>query len=130
MRSQRKIPIRLAAGLLIAIALDTAVQLTWKSAVLDTPVEGLTWSNPLFLAVGVLMICQLLNWLKVLGHADLSYAKPITSLSYVSVCCLSAVYLNEAVDLVQIAGIGFVLAGVWFISQTDHLTLSQNGDAQ
>ena len=58
----------------------------------------------------------------VLGNADLSYAQPVTSLSYVTVFCLSVLYLKEAPDLIQIAGILFVLAGVWFISQTDHVT--------
>ena len=45
--------------------------------------------------------------------------------SYVSVFCLSVLYLKEATDLTQIAGILFVLAGVWFISQTDHVTQSK-----
>ena len=137
MINHRKIPIRLVLGLLIAIALDTAVQLFWKTAVTETAEDSLSspfsaspLAHPLFLIVGVLMVCQLLNWLKVLGQADLSYAKPITSLSYVSVCVLSAVYLKETVDLIQIAGIGFVLAGVWFISQTDHATAPEIGDGK
>jgi len=37
--------------------------------------------------------------------------------------------LKEAADLIQIAGIIFVLAGVWFISQTDHITLSKEPEA-
>jgi drug/metabolite transporter (DMT)-like permease len=52
----------------------------------------------------------------------LSYAQPITSLSYVTVFFLSVHYLNESTDALQIAGILLVLAGVWFISQTDHVT--------
>ena len=72
-----------------------------------------------------LMACQFFNWLMVLGNADLSYAQPVTSLSYVTVFCLSVLYLKEATDLIQIAGIVLVLTGVWFISQTDHFTHSR-----
>jgi drug/metabolite transporter (DMT)-like permease len=72
-----------------------------------------------------LMACQFFNWLMVLGNADLSFAQPVTSLSYASVFCLSVLYLKEPTDLIQIAGIIFVLAGVWFISQTDRVTASK-----
>jgi drug/metabolite transporter (DMT)-like permease len=130
--TKRKFSARLAAGLLIAIVIDTALQLVWKSAVLSLPHDGSLWlnvqailQNPRFLFVLFLMGCQFFNWLMVLGDADLSYAQPVTSLSYVSVFLLSALYLNEAADVFQIAGIIFVLAGVWFISQTEHLTRAQ-----
>jgi len=132
---RRKFPARLAAGLLIAILIDTVLQLVWKSAVLTLPHDGSPWlniqailQNPRFIFVIFLMGCQFFNWLMVLGDADLSYAQPVTSLSYVSVFFLSVLYLNEAADLFQIAGIIFVLAGVWFISQTEHLTQSQESD--
>ena len=123
-------------GLLIAILIDTALQLVWKSAVLTLPHDGSPWlnvqailQNPRFVFVIFLMGCQFFNWLMILGDADLSYAQPITSLSYVSVFCLSVLYLKEATDLIQIAGIVFVLAGVWFISQTDHVTQSKEREA-
>jgi len=130
--TKRKFSTKLAAGLLIAIVIDTALQLVWKSAVLSLPHDGSLWlnvqailQNPRFIFVLFLMGCQFFNWLMVLGDADLSYAQPVTSLSYVSVFLLSALYLNEAADVFQIAGIIFVLAGVWFISQTEHLTRAQ-----
>jgi drug/metabolite transporter (DMT)-like permease len=131
MSLKKNFPTRLAAGLLLAILIDTALQLVWKSAVLSLPNDGSPWLNvqailhsPLFLFVIFLMACQFFNWLMVLGHADLSYAHPVTSLSYVSVFFLSVLYFNEAADALQIIGILFVLAGVWFISQTDHATPS------
>ena len=129
MSVKKNFPIRLAAGLLLAILIDTALQLVWKTAVLSLPNDGSPWLNvqavlhsPLFIFVIFLMACQFFNWVMVLGKADLSYAQPVTSLSYVTVFCLSVLYLKEATDLIQIAGILFVLAGVWFISQTDHVT--------
>jgi drug/metabolite transporter (DMT)-like permease len=136
MNRRKKFPSRLAAGLLLAILMDTAVQLVWKSAVLSLPDNGSPWLNlqallrsPLAIFVIFLMACQFFNWLTVLSNADLSYAQPVTSLSYVSVFCLSVLYFKEATDLIQIAGIIFVLAGVWFISQTDHVTPSKEREA-
>jgi drug/metabolite transporter (DMT)-like permease len=136
MTKRKNVPIRLAVGLFIAILIDTVLQLVWKSAVLSLPSDGSPWLNvqaalhsPLFLFVILLMPCQFLNWLMVLSNADLSFAQPVTALGYVSVFCLSVFFLKEAPDLVQIAGILCVLAGVWFISQTDHVTQAKEGEA-
>jgi drug/metabolite transporter (DMT)-like permease len=136
MNVRKNFPIRLAVGLLVAILIDTVLQLAWKSAVLSLPPDGSPWLNvrdilqsPLFVFLILLMAFQFFNWLMVLGNADLSYAQPITALSYVSVFCLSALYFKEAADLIQITGIILVLAGVWFISQTDHVTPSKEREA-
>jgi drug/metabolite transporter (DMT)-like permease len=101
------------------------VQVLWKSAALSLEPDlslGQTLlailHRPVFLAVGVLMACQLGNWLKVLAHADLSYAQPITSLSYVTVCLGSTLILGEHIDPMQMLGIGCILAGVWLVSRT------------
>jgi drug/metabolite transporter (DMT)-like permease len=128
----RKFPPKLVAVSFLAILIDTALQLVWKSAVLSLPNDGSPWlnvqailQNPLFLFVIFLMACQFFNWLLVLRNADLSFAQPVTSLSYVSVFFLSVLLLKETADLWQMTGILFVLVGVWFISQTDHVTPSQ-----
>ncbi|MDR3440114.1 EamA family transporter [Telmatospirillum sp.] len=132
---KNRIPLRLALGLTLAILLDTVVQIFWKSAVLslDTDLSpmatvAMVFRQPAFLMVALLLACQLFNWMKVLEHADLSYAQPITSLSYVTVCLGSAIYLKETVDLLQLVGIGFILTGVWFVSRTDHVS-SPPGEA-
>jgi drug/metabolite transporter (DMT)-like permease len=136
MNVRKNLPARLTAGLLLAILIDTALQLVWKSAVLSLPNDGSPWLNvqailhsPFFIFVIFLMACQFFNWLLVLGNADLSFAQPVTSLSYVTVFCLSVLFLKEATDLIQIAGIILVLAGVWFISQTDHVTQPRGHEA-
>jgi drug/metabolite transporter (DMT)-like permease len=120
---------KLVIGLLAAVTFDTLLQVTWKTAVLETPQDSsplatLTsvFTNPLFAAVIFTMTLQFFNWLMVLGEADLSYAKPVASLSYASVPVLSVLLLHEAVDLIEILGVVFVVAGVWFISQTKPLT--------
>ncbi len=125
----RKIKYKLTAGLVAAIAFDTVLQLTWKTAVLDTPAEPLSSSaaqgvflNPLMIGVVLIMGLQFFNWLMVLDQADLSYVKPLASLSYASVPMMSFFVLKESVDIVEIMGIAFVIIGVWFISWTNPST--------
>lgn len=122
----KRVPLHICLGLTIAIVLDTGVQIFWKMAVAATENAPLltTFAHPLFWLVVTLFLLQLANWLKVLEHADLSYSQPITSLSYISVGIISAIYLHEQITILQIAGIAFVLAGVWFISRSDHNTVA------
>src|SRR5689334_20716682 len=96
MATGARFPVRLLIGLAVAIVLDTALQLVWKTGVAAIPETSSPWETivavaraPIFLVVAALMAAQLVNWLKVLDHADLSYAKPFTSLGYVTVCVLS-----------------------------------------
>ena len=125
MWSHARFPHRLTIGLAIAIALDTIVQLFWKTAASGIPNAATPWatieatlSQPAFLIVGALLLCQLVNWLQVLGDADLSFAQPLTSLSRVTVCLSSVIFLNEKISLMQFAGILIVCTGVWFISRS------------
>jgi drug/metabolite transporter (DMT)-like permease len=120
-----RISVMLTLGLALAIALDTSVQLILKITASYIPTTLSQWETleatlyqPLFFAAALLMILQLFNWLQVLERADLSYAQPITSLSYVSVYVLSGLYLDEQIDVLQIVGIAIILAGVWCISRT------------
>jgi len=114
----------------VAIALDTGLQLVWKTGIADLPDTSSAWEtaiaiarNPIFILVVAFMAAQLVNWLKVLDHADLSYAKPFTSLSYITVCVLSVAVLGERIAPMQILGIVIVVAGVWCVSQTQRATL-------
>lgn len=126
MPRDNRVSVRLAVGLTLAIVLDTVQQLVWKMGMGNIPdsaspsetIEA-ALHEPLLGMVAVLMLLRLVNWLKVLELADLSFAQPITSLSYVTVTLLSVVYLKETLTLTQIAGIVIVLAGVWCISQTE-----------
>jgi drug/metabolite transporter (DMT)-like permease len=114
---------RLAAGLGFTIVLDTVAQLVWKAAALRLPAVADTQDairavlhQPLFLVLAIIFVLQLWVWLKVLEDADLSFAQPVTALSYVTVCGLSVVWFGETLDLRKLAGIGLVLLGVWFVS--------------
>jgi drug/metabolite transporter (DMT)-like permease len=130
MTAQTRFPPRLVIGLAIAIATDTALQILWKTGVADLPDVDSAWATvaavaraPIFILVIALMAIQLVNWLKVLDHADLSFAKPFTSLSYVTVCLLSVIYLDERVAPLQLIGIAIVVAGVWCVASTPRTTL-------
>jgi drug/metabolite transporter (DMT)-like permease len=127
----RRLPLRLSLGLAAAIVLDTAVQTIWKHAASILPENVATHPaqaiaillhQPVFLAVAVLIALQMINWLKVLDDADVSFALPITALSYISVTAVSAVWLHEAVTPGRIAGMALILAGVFLVSRTDHIT--------
>ena len=114
----------LVIGLALATVLDTAGQLLWKFCVASLPQSSGLWQTaeavlrqPWFIVLAGIFLIQLFNWLKVLERADLSYAQPITSLSYVTVCVLSAVLFGEHIGLAKIAGVLCVLGGVWLISQ-------------
>ena len=114
----------LVAGLVFAIALDTAVQLLWKLAATRLPADlspgtlvDAVLHDPLpLLVVGVFMV-QLVNWLFVLERADLSYAQPLTSLSYVSVCLLSAWLFGERLDVAKVSGVLMVLVGAVLVGK-------------
>jgi drug/metabolite transporter (DMT)-like permease len=110
-------------GLVVAILLDTAGQLLWKLAATRLPASlspavllAAVAHDPLPLIVVGVFVLQLFNWLLVLEHADLSYAQPITALSYVSVGLLSAAWLGEALDAGKLIGIGLILIGVILVS--------------
>ena len=103
----------------------------FRSGIADLPDTSSVWEtavavvrNPIFILVVAFMAAQLVNWLKVLDHADLSYAKPFTSLSYVTVCGLSVVVLGEHIAPMQVLGIVIVVAGVWCVSRTRRATLA------
>jgi drug/metabolite transporter (DMT)-like permease len=137
MTTGARVSVRLMVGLAVAIALDTGLQLVWKTGIAAIPDSaslretiGAVAVNPIFILVVVFMAAQLVNWLKVLDHADLSYAKPFTSLSYVTVCVLSVLLLDEHIAPLQIVGIIVVVAGVWCVSQTRRTTLSSEAEPE
>lgn len=117
---------RVLLGLAVALLLDTLVQLSWKwtaSGLLDGGAHDIIMAvlhRPYPLVVIALMILQMINWLKLLAHVDLSFAQPITALSYISVCLLSVLLFAEDLGRYQIIGIGCIIVGVWFVSRTEH----------
>ena len=132
--SKRKVPAWLVARLTLAVVLDTGAHVLWKLGAERLPgslsISTLAQAahEPLLLIVAVLFAWQLVNWLRVLEGADLSYAQPITALSLVTVLVVSAAGLGESAGPAKIAGIALVFAGVWFISRTDHESGAEDGE--
>jgi drug/metabolite transporter (DMT)-like permease len=124
-----KVPRVVWLGLSITIVLDTIVQMVWKSAVLAVPrLAGFTETvhtlavQPVFYLLLTLFGVQFICWILLLARADLSYAQPITALSFISVAACSVVFFGEKVGVMRMGGIAMILAGVWLISITNHHT--------
>lgn len=116
-------------GLGLAIVLDTFIQILWKSAVsaappLSTPLATILFTirQPFCEVIVALFIIQFINWMAILSKTDLSYSQPVTSLSIVSVTALSFIIFHEKTPPLRMIGMALILAGVWFISMTDHKT--------
>ena len=125
----KKIPGAVVGGLIAAIVLDTVIQVAWKRAVAGIPAEasfaaiaGAACLNPFFYAAMGAFAAQFFNWLRVLKHADLSFAQPFTALSYVSVLAISGRALHENISAAKIAGVALIFVGVFFISRTPFRT--------
>jgi drug/metabolite transporter (DMT)-like permease len=124
-----RIPRTVIAGIALAVLLDTVIQITWKLAVAGIPDDaslGATvsgaLSGPYFYVAMLAFGAQLINWMRVLARADLSYAQPFTALSYLTVLTLSSHTLHEHLSPARLCGVGMILAGVFLISRTSHRT--------
>ncbi len=128
-----RFPVRLTVGLALTVLIDTVVQVAWKIGAVELPDLTPSWSlatfvlgQPTFYLVVGLMTAQLFIWLMVLHDADVSFAQPITSLSRITVCIASVVYLGERVTPLQMLGIAMVCAGAWCVCQTQRDTLRRS----
>jgi len=73
--------------------------------------------NPILLGGIICFALGLAAYCYVLTKLNLSIAYPImTSLGYVIVIIASWLFLKETITLVQIAGFGFIIAGVWMVA--------------
>jgi drug/metabolite transporter (DMT)-like permease len=128
-RKNKKILLNVRIGIGLTIALDTAIQLSWKTAVANVPSSASAWytimlmfRQPLFYIIMILLLFQFINWMMLLSKADLSYVQPLTALSLASVTGFSYLLLHERISLQRVAGMVLILAGVWFIGMTKHKT--------
>jgi|APFre7841882630_1041343.scaffolds.fasta_scaffold23892_2 multidrug transporter EmrE-like cation transporter len=115
--------------LTMTIVMDTIVQLCWKYAVEQVPDTIGLWLSfvsvlhePFFLVALLVFFLQFFNWMIVLAHADLSYAQPITALSYVTVSGASMAIFHEYLSPLRLVGLAMILIGVWVISRTNFRT--------
>jgi drug/metabolite transporter (DMT)-like permease len=123
-----------AFGLAGAIALDTCAEILWKAGVIKTGADtGFIATllgaiqQPFFILAMLLYIPKYFNWMYVLAKADLTFAKPITSLSYITVLIFSAIFLREQITVYKVAGLLLILWGVWQVSRTEVKTAEEGG---
>ncbi|MFH0752693.1 MAG: hypothetical protein V1914_03805 [archaeon] len=74
--------------------------------------------NPYVLAGATLFILSAAIWLMVLSKAELSYAYPALSLSYVITAIGAWLLFNENLSALRIGGIIIVCAGVFALSKS------------
>ncbi|MBS1998996.1 MAG: hypothetical protein JSS86_21870 [Cyanobacteria bacterium SZAS LIN-2] len=134
MTPKLKVPRAVIVGIVLAIVLDTVIQVFWKMAVEDIPSTAsplatalAALTNPYFYLAMLAFGAQLVNWLRVLAQADLSFAQPFTALSYVTVLSISCYYLHEQISPVRLGGVFLILLGVFLISRTAHSSAPNNG---
>jgi drug/metabolite transporter (DMT)-like permease len=121
----RRISWQVWAGLAITVVADSCGQIIWKlfaNQLPDTdhiPTLLLTAVQiPFFWILAVLLLAQLFLWLAVLKRADLSFAQPLTSLSYVGVGVLSYVWMGEVWSERTVISVLFILIGVSLVSSS------------
>jgi drug/metabolite transporter (DMT)-like permease len=108
-----------------AVVLNTAAQFVLKAGTKvlaeDTKLDLLarllaTALSPYILAGLSLYVASFALWLVVLSRLEVSVAYPMLSLGYVLAAVVAYIWLGEALTLPKVAGIGFVIVGVYFLS--------------
>ena len=129
-----KLPGAVVVGLILAIVLDTFIQITWKLSVSPVPADASVsatirgaLANPLYYAAMLAFGAQLFNWMRVLARADLSFAQPFTAISQITVLAISCRSLHESLSVSKMAGVALILVGVFFISRTPFRTAGADG---
>lgn len=126
--------------ILIAVGLEVAGQILYKSGINRMP--GMTgspfdsWALAIFawealrnwrVLLGIGIYCaQAAVWWGVLSKVDLTYAFPLTSLSYVILLGVSRVFLKEQISTQKWLGTIAVVFGVYLITRTTPLTIPRH----
>ncbi|UCB57541.1 MAG: EamA family transporter [Candidatus Omnitrophota bacterium] len=109
--------------LLISVSLTSIGQIILKKGLLIVgPIEkmGLKFfqmlSNPLVMLGVTFAILGWTAYVMALSKAELSYAYPIWSLTYVIVPLLSLFIFKESISLMKMGGLGFIFLGVFLVA--------------
>lgn len=68
--------------------------------------------NPWVLSSLLAAFLGMLSWILALGKAELSYAYPFTSLSFVLILIASAILFQEPITTNKVAGVVLIVAGL------------------
>ena len=119
----------------ISVAFGAVGQLTLKAgmnsvrgnnAALQLSVDTLIHmaTNPLLLVGIAIFGVSTLLWLLALSKADLSFAYPFLSLTYMAVLVGGAVLFNERITLPRILGFAVIIAGVFVVARSEQIKKS------
>lgn len=110
---------------LISVLLAAAGQLTFKAGL--NQIGGLTLSldmivsllmNPLMLLGLAIFAASALLWLIALMRAELSFAYPFLSLSYVLVLAGGAVLFDEQISPLRLLGFALIIVGLFVVASS------------
>jgi len=111
--------------------IESVAELFFKRGALSTGIKEVTLANFFTFCqhlvnspntwIGVFFyILNFFLWIAVLSRADLSFAFPVGSTTYIIVPILSIFFLHEKVTLVRWAGIGLIIAGILLVAQSNN----------
>jgi len=76
-------------------------------------------TNPLLLVGIAIFGVSALLWLRALMKADLSFAYPFLSLTYIAVLVGGAVLFQENITLPRVVGFALIISGVWIVARSE-----------
>jgi drug/metabolite transporter (DMT)-like permease len=77
-------------------------------------------TNPLLLVGLAIFFISTLLWLLALGRADLSFAYPFLSLTYLVVLIGGAYLFGDQINLLRIVGFVVIVTGVFIVARSEH----------
>ena len=76
-------------------------------------------SDPFIIGGVALIMLAVPFWFEVLARLPLSVAYPMVSMGYVATLILGAVFLNETVTLLRMAGVSIIILGVILVAKSN-----------
>jgi len=115
---------------LTSVAFGAVGQLTLKAGMnsivqsygkLQLSIDTLTHmaTNPLLIVGIAIFGVSTLLWLFALAKADLSFAYPFLSLTYLAVLIGGAFLFGDKVTLPRVIGFAVIIAGVWIVARSE-----------
>ncbi|MGH9474166.1 MAG: EamA family transporter [Terriglobales bacterium] len=118
--------------ILVAVCLEVVGQMLYKTGIDRTPViHGSMWevsnllafagyalSNWLVLGGLAVYAAEVFLWWLVLSKVDVSYAFPLTSMSYVVLLAVAGAFLHEHVNWERWLGATAIMIGVFLITRS------------
>lgn len=122
-------PLTTVMFIAISICAGVAGQLVLKRGMTMLGAQSLSESNIVAVALRMALspwviaglsiyVAGTFFWLMVLSRVDLSFAYPMTSLSYLLIVLTSWYFLGESVSPLRIVGVITIVAGVSLIAQS------------